>query len=349
MFLRNHWYVAAWDHEIVDAVFARRILDEPIVLFRGAGGAVVAMEDRCPHRRAPLSMGKVVEGGIECLYHGIRFAPSGACARIPTQADIPAGMKVKTYPVVERHHWVWIWMGDPALADPATIPDFHYLSTPDEWGAKGTVMHVKAGWQLIVDNLLDLTHLATVHASTIGNAAIADKAETRVQKTERGVLMIRWVKDAPAPPTYVKAGGFTRNIDRWQYIDFTPPAFLRLHVGGADIGSDAGFAKGPPQGGIHMRNLNAITPETETTTHYFWGQAHNFDVHNAKLTEMIFSQVNEAFLEDVAIFEGQQRVIDRDRGPPEVDIAADAAQIQARRILTRLHEIEQTDRREAAE
>ncbi len=350
MFLRNHWYVAAWDHEIVDRPFARRILDEPIVLFRDREGGVVAMEDRCPHRRAPLSMGRLVDGGaLECLYHGIRFDTSGKCVRIPSQSDIPAGMKVRTYPAVERYHWIWIWMGDPAEADPATIPDFHYLSTPDQWGAKGMVLHVKANWRLIVDNLLDLTHLATVHESTIGNAAIAEKAENRVQRTEHGVLMMRWVMDASPPPSYVKAGGFTGNIDRWQYIDFTPPAFLRLQVGGATTGSGAGFANGPPADGIHMRNLNAITPETETTTHYFWAQAHGFDVHNAKLTEMIFGQVKEAFLEDVAIFEGQQRVIDRDRGPPEIDVAADAAQIQARRILARLHEAEQTGRRDAAE
>lgn len=347
MFLRNHWYVAAWDHELGDRPLSRTLLDEPVVLFRGADGKVVALEDRCPHRRAPLSMGNVLENGrLQCLYHGMEFDSAGQCVRVPSQKDVPTGMRAKTYPVVERHHWIWIWMGDPAEANPAGIPDFHWLSSPDEWGAKGTRMHVKANWQLIVDNLLDLTHLATVHVTTIGNAAIAEKAESRVQRTEKGVLMSRWVMDAPAPPTYVKAGGFKTNVDRWQFIDFVPPAFLRLHVGGVPTGT------GAPEkfdGGIHMRNLNAITPETETTSHYFWAQAHNFDIHNAKTTEMIFNQITEAFLEDVAIFEGQQRVIDRDKGPPEIDVAADAAQIQARRILTRLWEAERSRRKAAAE
>ena len=203
----------------------------------------------------------------------------------------------------------------------------------------------KANWRLIVDNLLDLTHLATVHATTIGNAATAEGAQNRVERTQKGVLLSRWMMDAPAPPTYVKAGGFTTNIDRWQFIDFTPPAFLRLHVGGVPTGT------GAPEkfdGGIHMRNLNAITPETETTTHYFWAQAHNFDPGNARLTEMVFAQVAEAFREDVTIFEAQQRVIENDRGPPEVDVRADAAQIQARRILARLMEEEQ-GRKAAAE
>lgn len=348
MFLRDYWYVAASVDEIGDRPLARRILDEPIVFYRATDGTVVALEDRCPHRRAPLSMGRVVEDAIECLYHGIRFDRSGRCARIPSQAEIPAGMRAKSYPVVERYGWAWIWMGEATRADPADIPDFHWLSTPGEWGAKSMRLHVRAGWRLIVDNLMDLTHLATVHVSTIGNAAIAEKAETRVQRTDKGVLMTRWVMDAPAPPTYVKAGGFTSNIDRWQLIDFTPPAFLRLHVGGVEAGRGSRDAP-PPPGGIHMRNLNAITPETETTTHYFWGQAHNFAPRDAKVTEMVFSQVHEAFLEDVAIFEAQQRVIDTDRGPPEVDVAADAGQIQARRVLARLAEAESERRRPAAE
>ena len=347
MFLRNFWYVAAFDREISAAPLARTILGEAIVFWRAGDGGVVAFEDRCPHRRAPLSMGKVLDGDrLQCLYHGMQFDRSGACVRIPGQSEIPAAMRAKTYPVVERYHWAWIWMGDPANADPATIPEFPWLDSPD-WGAKGDCFHVTANWQLIVDNLLDLTHLATVHATTIGNAAIAEKAETRVEKTAQGLLMKRWVMDAPAPPTYVKAGGFSTPIDRWQFIDFTPPAFLRLHVGGVPTGT--GAPDGPLTGGIHMRNLNAITPETETTTHYFWAQAHDFDVGNVATTDMIFEQVKLAFREDVAIFEGQQRIIDRDRGPPEVDVRADAAQLQARRILQRLHAEEEAGFRQAAQ
>ena len=346
MFLRNYWYVAAFDREVAEAPLARKILGEASVFWRARDGAVVAMQDRCPHRRAPLSMGKVLDGErLQCLYHGMEFDRAGACARIPGQADIPPAMRAKTYPVVVRYRWVWVWMGDPAAADPSQIPEFPWLESPD-WGAKGDLFHVKASWTLIVDNLLDLTHLATVHATTIGNAAIAEKAETRVERTEKGLVMRRWVIDAPAPPTYVKAGGFTANIDRWQFIDFTPPAFLRLHVGGVPTGTGAPDRL---EGGIHMRNLNAITPETETTTHYFWAQAHDFQPRNEAVTDLVFSQVKTAFLEDVAIFEAQQRVIDNDRGPPEVDVRADAAQIQARRILERLEAGERSSRREAAQ
>lgn len=346
MFLKNFWYVAVWDHELADKPLGRTILGEPVVLFRGDDGKAVAVEDKCPHRRVPLSMGKVVEGGLlQCHYHGLRFDKTGACVRIPGQESIPPTARVKTYPVIERYRWVWIWMGDPAQADPSTIPDYHYLDSPD-WGAKGTYIHVKANWQLIVDNLLDLTHLAFVHESTIGNAAVAENADVRVKRTQGGVLVTRWMIDKPAPPTYVKAGNFTTNVDRWQFIDFLPPAFLRLSVGATPTGT------GAPDGnfvdGINMRNLNAITPETETTSHYFWAQAHDFDVRNAALTDMIFEQVKIAFLEDKDVFEAQQRVIDADASETQVDIHADAGGIQARRILSKLYN-EEMAARQAAE
>jgi phenylpropionate dioxygenase-like ring-hydroxylating dioxygenase large terminal subunit len=162
-------------------------------------GIPVAFEDRCPHRHLPLSMGKVVEGALQCHYHGLRFAPDGRCVRIPGQDHIPKAAKTKVYPLVERYHWIWIWMGDAALADPTAIPDFHWLDDPD-WGAKSSYLHVQSNWQLIVDNLLDLTHLAFVHETTIGNAAIAENADVEVERSPSGVVVTRWVIDQDAPP-----------------------------------------------------------------------------------------------------------------------------------------------------
>ena len=207
--------------------------------------------------------------------------------------------------MVERYHWVWIWMGDPALADPAKITDFHWLDDPN-WGAKTSYLHVEANWQLVVDNLLDLTHLAFVHETTIGNMALVEHAAVKVQRQEDNVVVTRWIIDQPAPPTFVKVGKFTGNVDRWQIIDYTPPAFLRLDVGATPTGT--GAPEGRRVNGIGMRNLNAITPETETTSHYFWGQAHDFDVKNPETTERVFQQIQTAFLEDVAVFTAQQRV-----------------------------------------
>ena len=168
---------------------------------------------------------------------------------------------MKTYPVVERYKWLWIWMGDPALADPAKIVDYHWLDDPN-WGAKTDYLHAECNWQLVNDNLLDLTHLAFVHETTIGNMALVEHAAVRVQRTPHGVQVTRWIIDQPAPPTFVKVGGFTGNVDRWQIIDYTPPSFIRLDVGATPTGT--GAPEGRRVGGIQMRNLNAMTPETES-------------------------------------------------------------------------------------
>ena len=208
MFLRNYWYVAALDDEVRERPLGRTILGEPVVLFRAANGTLHAFEDRCAHRRLPLSMGKVIGDALQCHYHGLRFDGSGKCVRVPGQEHIPQNARVRTYPVVERHRWIWIWMGDPALADPAQICDFHWLQDPD-WGAKPSYLHVEANWQLVVDNLLDLTHLAFVHETTIGNMALVEHAAVKVQRAPNNVLVTRWIIDQPAPPTFVKVGKFT--------------------------------------------------------------------------------------------------------------------------------------------
>ena len=338
MFIRNAWYVAATAKELDRTPMRRIIMNEPIVMYRTEAGAPVALEDRCVHRHLPLSMGKLVEGDIlECLYHGLCYDTSGACVKVPGQPSVPPGARVKSYPMVERYKWVWIWMGDPALADPATITDFHWFDDP-AWGAAQRYLHVKGNWQLVVDNLMDLTHLAFVHATTIGTRALVD-AKVKVDRTPDDVTVTRWTIDSPAPPTFVKAGGFTSNVDRWQIVHFTPPSFVRLDVGATPTGT--GAPEGRRVGGIQMRNLNAMTPETETTTHYFYGQAHDFDINNPKTTEMIIEQITTAFLEDQAVFEAQQRNMLQMPDAPQVDINADTGVLQARRILDRLHAEEQ--------
>ena len=181
MFLRNYWYVAASGSDIGRKPFRRVIMNEPVVFYRTEDGTPVALEDRCPHRRLPLSMGKLVgDDVLQCHYHGLRFDRTGACVRVPGQDMIPATARVKVYPVAERYKWLWIWMGDPALADPAKIPDYHWFDDPN-WGAKSDYIHAKCNWQYINDNLLDLTHLAFVHETTIGNMALVEHAAVRVQ------------------------------------------------------------------------------------------------------------------------------------------------------------------------
>ena len=328
MFLRNYWYVAASDSEVGRQPLRRIILGEPIVFFRTEDGKPVAFEDRCAHRHLPLSMGKLVGDHLQCHYHGLRFDQTGQCVRIPGQDQIPPAAKVKTYPVIARRTWIWVWMGDPALADPDKITDFHWLDDPN-WGAKSSYLHVKANWQLVVDNLLDLTHLAFVHDTT---SAIRRSPNVRYAAN----VVVRWLSISPRRD--IREGRRLWLMSTAGRSSTAPPAF---HGSTSVLPQPAPGARGTRVDGITMRNLNAITPETETTSHYFWGQAHDFDVRNADLTQKIFEQIETAFLEDVGVFSAQQHNLNIYSNPPQIDINADIGVLQARRIIDRLRSEEQ--------
>ncbi len=332
MFLRNCWYVAGWDHEVQrQNLFRRTICGEPVVFYRTGDGAPVALEDRCCHRHMPLSDGRLKGDNMECIYHGLRYDPTGACIHVPSQTSIPPEARVKSYPVAERYHWIWIWMGDPALADPHLIEDYHWMDHPD-WRAKGELLPLAGHYMLLVDNLLDLTHLQFVHPTTLGTDAIA-QVPIKTEREGDLVRVTRWILDSRAPPFFQKAGGFTpdQNIDRWQIIEYTPPGFVRLDVGGALAGT--GAPEGDRSQGFTMRNLNAITPETETSTHYFWAQAHDFGIDDPTVTELLYNQVHTAFLEDLAVIGAQQSNMEMLPGAPQVDLNQDSGGMQARRII----------------
>ena len=337
MFPRNYWYVAAWDHEVRrQELFRRTLCNQPVVFYRRENGDPVALEDRCCHRHMPLSDGTLKGDNVECVYHGLTYDPSGTCIHIPSQKTIPPEACVRSYPVVERNHWIWIWMGDPAEANPDDIEDFHWMDDPG-WRAKGEKLDLPGNYLLLVDNLLDLTHLQFVHPTTLGTDAIAANPITTEREGDL-VRVTRWILDSPPPPFLQKAGGFApdEHIDRWQIIEFTPPGFVRLDVGGARAGT--GATEGDRSGGVSMRNLNAITPETDTTTHYFWAQAHNFRLDDPTVTEMVYRQVHTAFLEDLAVIGAQQgnQSVFGDDLPPAVDFNQDAGGLQARRIVERI-------------
>ena len=334
MFPKNFWYVAAWDHEVRRQELMRRtICNQPVVLWRDGAGKAAALEDRCCHRHMPLSDGRVVEDCVECPYHGLLYDASGACVKIPSQPNVPPQARVRSFPVVERYHWIWIWMGDPALADPSKIEDFHWMDDP-KWRAKGDRLDLAGNYLLLVENLLDLTHLQFVHRTTLGTSAIAG-APIVTEREGNLVRVSRWIMDSPPPPFFQRAGGFAPNqhIDRWQIIEFTPPGFVRLDVGGAIAGT--GAREGNRSQGISMRNLNAITPETDKTTHYFWAQAHDFMIDDPSVTELVYRQVRTAFFEDLAIIGSQQKNLDAygEALPAQIDFKQDAGVVQARRVV----------------
>jgi phenylpropionate dioxygenase-like ring-hydroxylating dioxygenase large terminal subunit len=328
VFLRNSWYVAAWDREIDRNPLGRTLLGEPVVLYRNTKGDVVALEDRCCHRQLPLSMGKVEGDELRCGYHGLKFDASGRCVEIPGQASIPPQARVRSYPVLEKYNWVWIWMGDPANADSALIPNWWWADHADWTFTRPDRVHLKCNYQLIADNVLDVTHLAYVHASSIGALSITEFPAT-VEREERLVRLTRWIRDRPPPPLYQKAGGFEGNVDRWQIAEHVPPCFT-VNFGGC---SDK-------KAKIDLLALSAPTPETESTTHYFFGFVRNFGLRDAATEKICSGDMVRVFNEDFPILEAQQCNLGTER--PGVDIAVDAAPLAARRMLQALMQKETT-------
>ncbi len=336
MFLRNCWYAAAWNHEVGEAPFARMLLNEPVVLYRKADGTPAALEDRCCHRSAPLSQGKVVGDFIQCGYHGLEFDAAGACVRVPGQSTIPPGARIRGYRVVEKHQWIWIWMGDPATADETLIPDWWWMDHPDWKTVKGDPpFNLECDYRLVTDNLLDLSHLSFVHATTIGTDAVV-KFPISTERFDDGVNMTRWILDSPPPAMYGvflrhNVPGYDGNVDRWQIVDTTLPANSDVFVGCAVAGS--GAPEGDFSQGIQFHNLNTITPETETSCHYFYAHARYFAQDDAKVDETYRVGFRSVFMEDVTIFDVQQANIDRFPGAGQVDINTDSPGMAIRRML----------------
>jgi vanillate O-demethylase monooxygenase subunit len=337
MFLRNSWYVAAWGHEVQRLKLMRRILlGEPVALYRKGDGAPVALEDRCCHRHAPLSHGRLRGDKVECAYHGLVFDPTGKCVHIPAQETIPEKARVRSYPVAEKHQWIWIWMGEPERADEALIPDFGVMDDP-AWNWRGETLAVEGNYMLVVENLMDLSHLPALHATTLADTAIPPNDIPVAYETDGDTVSVdRWVLDTAPPPYFRLLAGYQKDdrVDRWMNTVFTPPSFVRIDIGAARAGS--GAREGDRSQGITTWNLNAITPETARSSHYFWAQAQDFAGDDPSISEVDFQLVHQAFQEDLAIIKGQQANIDLDPEAPRLNIASDRAGVQARRIVDRL-------------
>jgi phenylpropionate dioxygenase-like ring-hydroxylating dioxygenase large terminal subunit len=246
------------------------------VLYRREDGMPVALEDRCCHRQLPLSMGRLEGDDLRCGYHGLKFDASGKCIEIPGQTSIPPQARVRAYPLIEKYSWVWIWMGGPASADPALIPNWWWTEHPEWAFTRPDMVHLRCNYQLISDNVLDVTHLAYVHASSIGASSISEFPAT-VERDGRLVRLTRWIVDRPPPPLYKKAGGFPGNADRWQIVEHVPPCFTVNFAGCKD-----------EKRKIDLMALSAPTPETERSTHYFFGFVRNFGLGDAE-TDEVFS------------------------------------------------------------
>jgi len=334
MFLRNYWYVAAMPSELDDgALLGRWVLGEPILLYRIDDGAVTAMKDVCPHRSARLSSGERDGDLVRCLYHGLEFGPDGRCVRVPAQEGTPPdGLMIPTYPVVEKWGLVWIWMGDPERSDEARIPDFHWNDDP-EWYPVGDYMHLDCQYQLLADNLMDLSHEAYVHRGTIGTDAVSETPATARREGDQ-VTVERIMPRCPSPPFYKKLKGYDGLIDRMHRIKFAPPATIVIESKSTPSDLDK------TDDGLEYRVLCAITPESYTSTHFFWSVPRNFNPEQ-RVTDMMYQGSKAVFEEDIEVLNRQQEVLNRIGTEEEwKNIHSDAGAVYARRVIDELLDAE---------
>ncbi|MDN3921430.1 aromatic ring-hydroxylating oxygenase subunit alpha [Roseateles violae] len=336
-FPKNAWYVACTPDELVGAKpLGRRICGEAMVFFRGPGGQVAALEDFCPHRGAPLSLGRVIDGRLRCGYHGLEMGCAGKALAMPGQ-HVERFPAIRAYPVVERHGFVWVWPGEAALAEPARIPALPWADSPD-WAYGGGLYRIACDYRLMIDNLMDLTHETYVHADSIGQKEI-DEAhpKTRVEGDE--VITARFMNGIQAPPFWrmaLRGMGLPEDqpVDRWQICRFTPPSQVLIEVGVALAGR--GGHEAAPEHKAASIVVDFITPESEGSIWYFWGMARKFKPEDAALTESIRAGQARIFAEDLEMLERQQRNLAAWPGRKLMNLNIDAGGIHARRLLERL-------------
>jgi vanillate O-demethylase monooxygenase subunit len=341
-FPKNAWYVACSTSEIDEKPLGRTVCNEKMVFYRGDENKVAALEDFCPHRAAPLSLGRVCDGKLVCGYHGLAMGCDGKTVSMPGQrvGGFPA---IRAFPVVERYGFVWVWPGESSLANAALIPHMEWYNNP-EWAYGGGLYHIACDYRLMIDNLMDLTHETYVHANSIGQKEID---ETPCKTTAEGDLVVtsRFMEAVEPPPFWKLAlrGNHLPDdvlVDRWQICRFTPPSNVMIEVGVAPVGS--GGYEAPNDKKVYSVVVDFITPETETSIHYFWGMARKFNPNDKALTATVREGQGKIFSEDLEMLEKQQRNISANPDRKLLMLNIDAGGLRSRKVIDRLIAQEQT-------
>ena len=329
-FLMNCWYMGGWSHEITDVTLSRRLLDVEIVFFRKQDGTATALRDRCPHRFAPLSKGKIEGDTIQCPYHGLVFNASGQCVRAPLEEKAPPAIRVQSFPVMERDNIVWFWPGDPAAADPALIADFSYLTSPAYKHVFG-MTHVAAHYELETDNLMDLSHVEMLHPPFAG--VLSPRSKFKTTRVGNQVQANWFSFNAPNAPS-MEHGPFPTQggmIDQWLEMRWDPPGSMYLEIAMARTGE-------PRASGYTMPGVHILTPETEHSTLYFWaGSLHAEDpVPLEPFRESFvhtFEYQDKPMIEDVAAaMHGETDLL----AMKPLLLRSDAGSVLARRVIAEL-------------
>ncbi|MGK0222930.1 MAG: phenylpropionate dioxygenase-like ring-hydroxylating dioxygenase large terminal subunit [Limisphaerales bacterium] len=318
VFLDNCWYAAAWIHEVEQANYklGRTICEQPIIFFQTESGAYVALDNRCCHRAAPLTLGRIEKNCIRCMYHGMLYDETGKCIEIPGQAQIPETMRVRSYPVEEKGGMLWIWMGDPEQANTNDIIDFAPLSETDKWTGfdEPAYLHYDANWLLIVDNLSDFSHVAFVHTNTLGGSesyAYTSVPEV-IERLDTGFRMDRWHYESGPPPYHAKTIPTEEKsilVDRRNLTEMHIPGVFLMETSFRPAGQNE---QANQPGSYQYRNCQFMTPETRNSTHFFWNYLHEAERQEPDLAESLRVSLLEGFIEDKIIIEAQQKRLQED-------------------------------------
>jgi phenylpropionate dioxygenase-like ring-hydroxylating dioxygenase large terminal subunit len=324
--IRNLWYMAGWEEEIVGAGFlTRTVLGTPMAFFRKAGGdGYVAFADRCPHRFAPLSRGKREGDNVVCGYHGLTFDPQGKCVRSPFSDSVPPGCEVKSFPLVAKDSILWFWPGDPALADPTAIGDFSCMTAGAPLG-RGH-LRFEANYELLTDNLMDLSHVEFLHTGSFGGGGVMFNGAHSVKHDQDAIWSNWWMANIPPPPwaTFLPP---EMKVDHWMDMRWQAPASMLLEVGICPTGGGRSQPLIPPLVGPHI-----ITPKTQTSSHYFYGFPKFAGAESTDAVGAAFKEEDQPMIEAV-----QRNMADLDFwGKRPAILKVDTGAIHARRRLMKL-------------
>jgi phenylpropionate dioxygenase-like ring-hydroxylating dioxygenase large terminal subunit len=333
MYMLDRWYVAAFAEEVTRTPLCRTLLDEPVVLYRTDAGDPVALSDVCPHRRAPLHLGQLHGDSIACPYHGLRFDSSGQCVHNPNFNNPAPAIRAKRYPAVERDDMIWLWMGAEKNADPKTILPFDLIVGTDRATAVRGYLSIKAAEPLISDNLLDLSHAEFLHPF-LANPGFNSRLKQSVREEGDTVLSLYGINDEPLTPILGQLWDKAPipRVDMRFDMRWDPPSCLLLEIGATPPGRDKSE-------GVTAWVSHLLTPETETTTHYFWTFTRDSKLDDDGLSERLRTGISQAFMaEDAPIIEWQQRYASRADQPsvPRRLLPGDRGGARARLVVERI-------------
>jgi phenylpropionate dioxygenase-like ring-hydroxylating dioxygenase large terminal subunit len=327
----NCWWVAARSKEISREPVQRWLLDTPVALYRRESGEPLALYDRCPHRWAPLSAGYLEGDKIVCPYHGARFGVDGRCSSFPMQKAVPRSMRVRSFSVVERGPFIWIWMGDDDVREKTALPPEFEWRNNSGWTLTSGNYDFDANYMLLHENVLDLTHFNYLHAKSF-----------------------KFQNWKPAP-TYKAEGNRVQSLNSMAAEDFNDVerALIGLaHPDASYVVSNSWYetpawhsnissvySRSNPELVLSESQIHhLVTPASPTSTHYWWYVGMSVPMNETE-AQQFGALIEMGFREDQVMLQSIQDLINRDahgKDYVELSFQSDGSAVLARRALDRI-------------